>query len=241
VQLTSLGYAHTGSPTWSPDGSHIAFDSRPKGDPDIFVIRADGGAPRRITSNRSEDVTPNWSHDGKWIYFASDRTGEFQIWKTTVAGESAAGAIQVTHGGGFAPMESRDGKQLYFAKGLGKPGLWRLALDDSATGEEPVVESLQHWGWWTLADQGIYFLTAQALGSSGIFFDVNPPPKEKVALNFLNLATGIRSRVAMLDRPVSTCNRVLTVAPKGDDLIYEQLDREDADIMMVENFAANRN
>lgn len=149
AQLTNLGRPHTGSPSWSPDGTMVAFDSRPNGDPDIFVVRADGGAARRLTTYTGEDVTPSWSRDGKWIYFSSDRSGEFEIWKVPASGgESGAGrAVQVTHSGGFASAESIDGKHLYFAKDLGKPGLWRLNLADGANGhEQPVLESLEHWG-----------------------------------------------------------------------------------------------
>jgi dipeptidyl aminopeptidase/acylaminoacyl peptidase len=244
VQLTDLGHPHTGSPHWSPDGTQIVFGSRANGDPDIFVIGSEGGSPRRLTTHAGEDVTPSWSRDGKWIYFASDRSGEFQVWKMPNTGESSAGAVQITHGGGFAPVESRDGKHLYFAKGLGRRGLWRLALkgaDNNDKREQPVLDSLEHWGWWALAKEGVYFFNAEPAGSSGIFFDVQPPPKQKVKLNYLNLATGIRSELTTLDRAVSTCNRVMSVSPSGSDLIYEQLDREDADIMMVENFGTGRN
>src|SRR2546422_4241172 len=41
---------------------------------------------------RSNNV-PTWSRDGKWIYFSSNRTGSWQIWKVPSVGGSA---IQVT-------------------------------------------------------------------------------------------------------------------------------------------------
>ena len=39
---------------------------------DVFVISAQGGAPRQLTTELSSDVEPSWSHDGRWIYFLSD-------------------------------------------------------------------------------------------------------------------------------------------------------------------------
>jgi hypothetical protein len=36
---------------------------------------ADCGPPRRLTHSPNNNVIPSWSHDGRWIYFASDRSG----------------------------------------------------------------------------------------------------------------------------------------------------------------------
>jgi Tol biopolymer transport system component len=148
----------------------IAFDSPLNGNPDIFAIRSDGGGLHRITTSESEDVVPSWSHDGKWIYFASDRSGDFQIWKVSAAaGESAATpAIQVSHGGGFNGLESADGKYLYFNKNRADPALWpssnaavwRLSLEAQTGKEEPALESLQDWGWWAPGPKGIFFFEA---------------------------------------------------------------------------------
>jgi Tol biopolymer transport system component len=117
TQLTHFGGPPTGSPSWSPDGLQVAFDSAES----IYVISADGGLPRRVTAT---GVVPAWSRDGNSIYFASDRSGKFQIW--TVDGETPSHpAIQVTRGGGFRAFESSDGKYLYYANDRGKPGLSR--------------------------------------------------------------------------------------------------------------------
>jgi Tol biopolymer transport system component len=197
-QLTHIG-SSSGSPRWSPDGSQIAFDSRPYGNPDIFVIRADGGMPRRLTTNPAEDVVPSWSYDRKWIYFASNRTGQFQIWKVPArTGESlGAPAVQVTRHGGYNAFESPDGKYLYFAKGPAKPGLWRLGLNGgNDSPEEPVLESLDQWSWWTLSSDGIYF-----------FKKVEQPAEAQhatIALELFNLQSRRISRLALLHKPVGS-------------------------------------
>src|SRR5207244_3216119 len=78
-QLTSMGAQDTGTPSWSPDGQFIAFDSNLEGQPEIYVIPASGGKPRLLTFNPANDMIPSFSRDGQWIYFTSNRTGDYQI------------------------------------------------------------------------------------------------------------------------------------------------------------------
>jgi Tol biopolymer transport system component len=62
-------------PAVSPDGKEIAFVSSREGDPEIYVMRADGTGERRITAFYQEDREPRWSPDGKWLSFVSNREG----------------------------------------------------------------------------------------------------------------------------------------------------------------------
>ena len=58
-------------PAWSPDGTKkIVFASDRNGDPDIYVMKADGTGPRtRLTNSPAEEYNPEWSPDGKRILF----------------------------------------------------------------------------------------------------------------------------------------------------------------------------
>jgi len=79
-QITTGNFDMQG-PTWSPDGRWIAFSSNrtgtQMGDPnrsdntDLFVIAADGGAERRLTTNPGPDRGPVWSPDGRKIAYSS--------------------------------------------------------------------------------------------------------------------------------------------------------------------------
>jgi Tol biopolymer transport system component len=120
VQLTSFRGANVTNPRWSPDDGRIAFDSDAEGEYDIWVINAGGGKPKRMTTDPANDGNPSWSRDGRWIYFDSARTGEQQVWKIP---ETGGYAIRVTRDGGFAPLESPDGKFIYYTKALGERGL----------------------------------------------------------------------------------------------------------------------
>ena len=54
------------------------FDSLASGNNDIWVIGSEGGTPRQVTADPSNEGRPFWSHDGRWIYFRSDRSGSKQ-------------------------------------------------------------------------------------------------------------------------------------------------------------------
>lgn len=62
-------------PAVSPDGTEIAFVCSKEGDPEVYVMRADGTGERRITAFHMEDREPRWSPDGKWLSFISNREG----------------------------------------------------------------------------------------------------------------------------------------------------------------------
>jgi Tol biopolymer transport system component len=75
-QLTKLtdNTWNDGDPTWSPDGSRIAFTSTRDGNYEIYTMRSDGtGFPTRLTNNPDPDTSPDWSPTGTKIAFTSLR------------------------------------------------------------------------------------------------------------------------------------------------------------------------
>ena len=78
---------------------------------DIYVVRASGGKPVRLTTDPAEDNIPSWSRDGNWVYFTSLRSGRREVWKAPAGGGEA---VQVTKNGGFAAMESADGRSVFY-------------------------------------------------------------------------------------------------------------------------------
>ena len=65
-----------------------------------------------LRATRSVNIAPRWSHDGRWVYYCSNRTGRLEIWRVRSEGGVSE---QVTREGGFEIQESRDGKFLYFS------------------------------------------------------------------------------------------------------------------------------
>ncbi|MFZ0392277.1 MAG: winged helix-turn-helix domain-containing protein [Terracidiphilus sp.] len=72
LQLTSPP-VYPKSLRWSPDGTKILFvDRTPKGTNGVYILAADGGAPRLVLPNDTENETdPSWSPDGKKIVYST--------------------------------------------------------------------------------------------------------------------------------------------------------------------------
>lgn len=217
IQVTSFNGPMAGTPRWSPDGKQIVFDGRIGGNADIYAIKATGGTPRRLTAEVSEDVVPSWSTDGRWIYFASNRNGTWQVWKVPAEGGAAE---QVTREGGFAPRPSPDGEFIYYAKEPYKNGpLWRVPTKGGAEEVVPGFTKQTWWPVWAVTSDGIYFITTDSGPNSSI--------------EFLDLKTGQYTPILTLEKPR---NAGLSVSPDGRWLLYAQVDRNDSDLMLADNF-----
>jgi hypothetical protein len=99
------------TPRFSPDGTKIVFPFYKNGQQDIWIINRDGSDFHPITWDKAEDKDPIFSQDGKSIFFSSDRSGIFNIYKLSLeTGEMT----QITNviAGAFAPFETKEGNLL---------------------------------------------------------------------------------------------------------------------------------
>jgi WD40-like Beta Propeller Repeat len=150
--------ANVGYPRLSPNGGRIVMNaslgSSPRGN--LFTADPETGDLHQIRFGKSSDLDGYWSHDGRWIYFDSDRTGRPEIWKVASGGGPE---IQVTKNGGSHPMESPDEKYLYYGKEFaGKPYLWRMSLATEA--EERLFPSEFGMGDLAMGSQHLYFVAS---------------------------------------------------------------------------------
>jgi Tol biopolymer transport system component len=157
-KLTSFDKGWPGTPRWSPDGTWIVFDSRVGEHSHITMVDSEGRNQRDVVAGDHENVVPSWSRDGRFIYFVSNRTGKWQVWKRELAtGEET----QVTRNGGFAAVESYDAKTLYYSRFDGG-GLWSMPTGGGS--EEHITNALHrgYWGYFAVTEAGIYLLDVDA-------------------------------------------------------------------------------
>lgn len=216
-QITSL-HGTAGRARWSPSGRYLAFEFHPKERSEIYIVEVPGGVPRLLpTIPGADNLSPSWSRDGKWIYFASKRGAEpFQIWKTPL---QAGTPVRLTTHGGISPVESFDARYLYYSK-YEQNGVWRAPLQGG--GEEREVLSdmdPESWPNWALSAEGIYFLR----------FEKFPHPD----LAFFDFADGRTYVVWSLEKKPGWG---LSLSADGKSIVYVQDQFIESNLMLVRNF-----
>jgi Tol biopolymer transport system component/DNA-binding winged helix-turn-helix (wHTH) protein len=214
-QITSL-HGTAGRARWSPNGRYIAFEFHPNEHSEISIVEVPGGVPHLVpTIPGADNLSPSWSRDGKWLYFASKTgTDAFQIWKIPVQGGAA---VQLTRHGGISAVESIDGRYLYYSK-FEEGGVWRMPVQGR---DETQVLDIGGDGWpnWALSSEGIYFLKFSKLSHPTI--------------QFLSFATGKTHPLWTLEREPGWG---IGVSRNGKSIVFTQDDFAESNLMMVENF-----
>ncbi len=116
----------------SPQGDRAALQMETgSGTAEIFVLDFARGVRTRLTFGPVSNSTPQWSPDGKWIYYASLRNGRYSIFRKLADGSSAEESVLSNDQQDVFPDTcSPDGKTLLFAQRTsgGSTSVWALPL-----------------------------------------------------------------------------------------------------------------
>ena len=174
----------------SPDGSTIAYDNRVEQDSsnrDIFLLSADG-TEQRLDDHPSLDYVFDWTSDGKYLLFGSERTGANCVWMVQVENGKAIGSPHqvMSNSGPVYPIGCTEENQFYY-------GYHKLTFDvyvaeiDAETGQILVApeKKIRHYEGNNSAPDyspdGKYLAYISYRGA---------PPMEKNAICIYNLENG---------------------------------------------------
>jgi Tol biopolymer transport system component/DNA-binding winged helix-turn-helix (wHTH) protein len=218
LQLTFFETGYPGIPRWSPDEKWIVFEYRNAAQRvQIYLIDSEGRNLRRL-SDDYRDGFPSWSRDGKAIYFTSNRSGNWQVWRHEI---STGKETQITQHGGVAAFESYDAKTIYYSK-FDRGGLWKVPVGG---GQEVLVTDSLHLGYWghyAVTDNGLYLVDADAKGGPAIMY--------------YNFHTRRLSLILTFEKNPVPWEPNLAASRDGRTLLYAQVEFENSTISMAENF-----
>jgi eukaryotic-like serine/threonine-protein kinase len=147
-------------PRWSPDAKQIAYINVQPGQPwAIFIVPAEGGASRRLVSEKLTQIDVNWSNNGDKIIFGRI-TQHTADGLSIVAYDLKSRELSTIPGseGLFSPRVSPDGRFIAAITG----DLTKLKLYDTRT---------QKWSEWQTLESGAVNYPVWSSDSESIYFD----------------------------------------------------------------------
>jgi eukaryotic-like serine/threonine-protein kinase len=98
--------------SWSADDQQVLCTNQTSPHWYLVLLPAAGGTPVPLLNSKANESNGQISPDGKWVAYASDETGVWEIYVTSFPG--TAGKWQVSRGGGTEPRWSGDGKEIFY-------------------------------------------------------------------------------------------------------------------------------
>jgi len=115
--------------SWARDDQEILCTHESPSGYHLEVVPSLGGNPTTIQASQGSQVNGQVSPDGKWAAYASDESGDWEIYATTFPG--GTGKWQVSRGGGTEPRWRGDGKEIFY---IGPTGmLMAVPVNDIGT------------------------------------------------------------------------------------------------------------
>lgn len=244
------------NPSYSPDGSRVAFTTNRNGSFELWTSNADGTEAKAISDFQGEYInTPRWSPDGKRIVFQGYMNGQADIFILNAEG----GIAENLTNSDFAehtPVFAVDGESLFYSTDRsGDWEVWQLNLTDNtreqvttaggyapqsgSTGDRVFYVKKDLPGVWSVnLNNGLEVTEIEgfnqnnygafSITESGIFF-LNTANR---TLEFMDFRTRTQKPLTRTKR-IPRMGISLSYNATVNTLLFSQVDHSDADIMML--------
>jgi Tol biopolymer transport system component len=98
--------------SWSSDDQQILLTRQVMAAEYLELLPVAGGEPTRFLTDKGSEANGQFSPDGKWVAYASDESGVWEIYVTSFP--AATGKWQVSRGGGTEPRWRGEGNEIYY-------------------------------------------------------------------------------------------------------------------------------
>lgn len=119
-------------PAWSPSGGKLAYTSYMRDNPDLYVVSAGGGRPKRISSARGMNTGASWSPDGSKLAITLSKDGNPEIYIISASNGNVIKRLTRNRHIDTSPSWSPDGKEIAFVSDReGGPQIFVMNADGS--------------------------------------------------------------------------------------------------------------
>lgn len=113
--------------SWTLDQKQVLCTRANAGNTDLALVQVSDGKMTPFLASKSSATNAQISPDGKWVAYASNESGDWEVYVTSFPG--AAGKWQISRGGGSEPRWRGDGKEIFY---LGLTGMLMAAPVEGA-------------------------------------------------------------------------------------------------------------
>lgn len=247
------------TPSISPDGKKLAFESNRSGLAEIWTANIDGSEAAPLT-NIQNPITgsPSWSHDGTRIAFDSRKTGLPNIYIVPAAGGTPV-LLPGQTGRDVIPSWSSDDAWIFFTSDRsGTLQIWKMRPSGG------IAEQVTHKGGFAAVASPdgmfLYYATSRVPGTSlkrlnlmngtevtvatnvlargyfpakdGVLYLTGNPYRNQ-SLKFYSSQSGKTELIANFEQPI---DKNVTLSPDGAQLFYGQINEDGSDLLLVEKF-----
>lgn len=119
-------------PAWSPSGGKVAFTSYMRNNPDLYVVSAAGGRPKRISSYPGMNTGASWSPDGSKIALTLSKDGNPEIYVIDASSGTIIKRLTNSRSIDTSPVWSPNGREIAFVSDRqGGPQIFVMNVDGS--------------------------------------------------------------------------------------------------------------
>lgn len=248
--------AYDGSPSWSPDGLWVVYETYLDDNLEIFIqsVANPEQPPIRLTANTAADHSPVWSPQGRQIAFVSNRSGDSEIWLADLDQADEAlfqNLSQNSLASDTHPSWSPDGAQLAWSSQ--EAGFHNILLMEMLPADrQPKYVGSGDWPVWSpdgrvlmsaLYAPSRHFLTAYALDAQGLVFPTMAVPGLVMGLDWspavleLPLTEPYAQAVAVTPTPLWLAELTDVEAVPGGRIRLITLDGLQAPYPILQDFA----